>query len=464
MKQERNKKLFKDIIIYGIGNIGSRFLALLLIPFLAFFLERDEIGYYNLALTAILFLLPVATLQMRESTFRLLIDNDDSVYRKNILSTTFFIESGVFLLILLISFCVPFFFNIRYFGLIVASIYIYSFYEIYLQVVRVIYSSVKFALMGIITTFLTVVFSLTLFFVFDRGIEGLFIGNILARIVSVVIIELPRRNFVKSLSLKHIKKEYAKEVLKYCLPMLLTAVSFGVITSCGKFIVSDVLGLQDNGDLALSENFVTIILILGFTFYQAWQVTAVKNYREEDSPVFFSEVFNKYAILLSLLVIFISFGLRSFSFILIDDKYLQSIDIIFIYSVGAMLYCFALFLEITFQCTKQTSKILYSILTCAIITPVLSYIMILQFGLMGNVIALCISYAYLFIFRYFQTKKTLPISLNKEFFIALALLIISGLVFHFIHNKIIDYTVLSLTSILLLYFFYISRKYISKKN
>ena len=464
MEQERNKRLFKDIIIYGIGNIGSRFLSILLLPLLSFFWEREDTGYYNLALSAILFLIPVITLQMRESTFRLLIDNNDNTYRKNILSTTFFIQSGVFLSILIISFIVPLFFNIRYFCLIVISLYVYSFYEIYLQVVRIIYSASKFAYMSIITSFLTVVLSLGLIFAFKMGIEGLFIGNIIARITSVAIIELPKRLLFTYLSLNCIKKEYIRDILSYSLPMLLTAVSFGVITNSGKFIVSEILGLQENGDLALSENFVSIIIILGVSFYQAWQVTAVKNYKEKDSSAFFSEVFNKYAVLLSLLVILISFGLRSFSFILIDEKYIQTVDITFLYGAGAMFYCFAVFLEIIYHCTKQTTKILYSILTCAIITPILSYVMIKQFGLMGNVAAYCISFAYLFFFRYFQTKKTLPIQIKKGFIFSLMSLIASGILFYFTHNTIIDYSVLFIAAILLLYVLSASRKYIRQKK
>ncbi|MDR0743437.1 MAG: oligosaccharide flippase family protein, partial [Tannerella sp.] len=365
MGKERNKKLVKDIIIYGVGNIGSRLLAFLLIPFLTFFLEREEMGYYDLALTAILFLLPITTLQMRESTFRLLIDNDDPVYRKNIISSTFFVEGCLFAVLSLVALFLPVFLHIRYYVLILLSIYTYSLYELYIQAVRVFYSAGKYALMGIITSFLTILFTVSLFFIFKTGIEGIFIGNILSRILSIGIIEIPRRKFMNSLSVKYIKKESIKEVLHYSIPMLITAVAFGIISSCGKFIVEHFNGLEENGDLAIAEKFMMIVMILGLTFYQGWQETAVKNYRKPGSSKFFSEVFNKYALLLSLLVICISFGLRSFAFILIDAKFHQSVDLIFVYGTGAIFYCFAIFLEITFQCTKQTSRILYSILSCA---------------------------------------------------------------------------------------------------
>lgn len=460
MKQERNRKLFKDIIIYGIGNIGSRFLALLLIPLFTFYLEREELGYYNVALATILFLIPIITLQMRESTFRFLIDSDDAVYKKEMLSTTFFLEGILFFVLFIVSLCMSFFVNIPYFWLIIISIYMYSFYEIYLQVVRVLYSATKFALMGIITSLLTVVFSVVLLLVFDRGIEGLFIANIFARLIAMACIELPQRKFLQTLSCQSVRKTYIREILTYCLPMMMTAVSAGMITISGIYLVKALLGVEENGDLGVAEKFVTIIQILGVTFYQAWQVTAVKNFRKESSRQFFSEVFNKYAVFLSLLVIVISFGLRSFSFLLIDEKYIQSVHIVFIYAAGGMFYCFALFLEITFQCTKQTSKILYSTVSCALLTPLLAYLLIMQYGLIGNVIAIFIAYAYLFLFRYFQTQSILPIRLHKDFYVSLFLLIVAGALFYGTDNTILDYLVTGIAGILLLYFLFISRKYI----
>ena len=402
---------------------------------------------------------------MREPIFRFLVNNDDETYRKSILSTSFFIESGIFALIFIISLFLPFFFHIQHYHLIIISIYIYSFYELYMQVVRVLYSSTKFMIMGITTSFLTVTLSILFFFLMNRSIEGLFVGNILSRIISMAIIELPERKFFKSLSIKHIKRIHIKEILSYSLPMLIAALVYGTMSSCGKYIVSYYFEFADNGDLAISEKYTTIILVLGLTFYQAWQVTAVKNFRGEGSSAFFSEVFNKYAILLSLIVICISFGIRSFDFILIDEKYHQSLDLIFLYGTAIMFYCFAIFYEIVFQCTKQMSKILLPLLTCAVITPAISVILIKEFGIMGNVSAICISYAYLFIFRYFQTRKVLHIKLGKGLYFSILLLATNGFLFYGIHNRYLDYSILTASTIsLLLYSFYMKNKYLRKNT
>jgi len=458
MSTDRNRQLVKDVVIYGIGNIGSKFLTMLLFPLLSFYIAREEIGYYDISLEAILFLLPLTTLQMRESTFRLLIDTTDESYRKSILSTTLFIETVIFAVILVLAAILPFFFTIRYFPLIILSIYAYSFYEIYIQAVRSVYSSTQFVVANIICSFFSVSFVLVLYFVFKRDIiEALFAGNILSRITAMLIIELPRRKVVGVFSIRYVKKQSLKEIFSYSIPMLWTAVSFAVITSSGKFIVNYFGGNENSGVLALSQKYMVILLILGLSFYQAWQVTAVKNYNEKGSEKFFSEVFNKYAVVLCLLVLVISFGLRSFKAYLLGSDFYQSADLIYLYCASALFFCLSIFFEVTYQCTKQTSKILYSIISCAIITLPLTIILTKYFGMLGNLTALTIAYSYLFVFRYFQTKSTLPIQLKKEFFLSSAGLVTGGVIFYGAHNRLVDYLIFFIAALLLCYFLFISR-------
>ena len=460
MKVERNRQLVKDIAVYGIGNLGNKFLVFLLFPVLTFFLQSEELGYYDISLEAILFLLPIVTLQMRESTFRFLLDAKDETYRKHILTTTFFVEGAIFVFILAVASFLPFFITVRYFHLIVLSVCAYCLYDIYIQAVRAVYSSTQYVLINFISSFLTVTLVFLFYFVFKRGIEALFMGNLIARVAAILIIEIPRRRIVGNLSVRHFRKSFIREIFQYSIPMMWTAVAFGSITLSGKYIVNHYLGNEANGILAIAQKYMSILYVLVVTFHQAWQVSAVKNYKENGSEQFFSEVFNKYVLALCLLVVCISFGLRSFKAVLMGSSYYPSIDLIYIYCAGTVCYGMALFLEITFQCTKQTDKILYSIVTCAILSFPLTFLLTKHFGLSGMTVALTIAYAYMFIFRFFQTKSILPIRLKKEFYAATVVLIAGGIIFHATYNRILDLIVLTITTCCLAYFLFILKKHV----
>jgi len=454
----RNKQLATDFLIYGIGNVGNKFLLFLLFPVLMFFMEREELGSYDIPFEAILFLLPVVTLMMRESTFRLLIDSSDPSYRRAILSATLFIEGIVFIIVLAVAILLPFFFTIRYFPLIILSIYVYSLYEIYLQAVRSVYSSKEFAFINIVNSTLTILLVLLFYFVLKQGVESLFTGNILSRLLSIIIIEWPRRKIVNNLSIRAVKKEHIKEILSYSLPILVASIAFGIIASSGKFIVNYFYGNSLSGVLAGAQKYMTILLVIGTSFYQAWQVTAIKNYQASDREIYVSDVFNKYTLALSLLVLCIAFGLRSFPF-LISPEFQQSIDLIYLYCVSTVFLCLAMFLEIIYQYTKQTSKLLYSTFSCACFTPVLTFILTKYFGVTGNLIALTIAYAYLLIFRYFQTKPILRVGLKKEFFFSLFILTAGGFFFYFLQYRAIDYIIFFSTALFSIYILFGSRKY-----
>jgi len=255
-----------------------------------------------------------------------------------------------------------------------------------------------------------------------------------------------------------------KEILNYSMPLVLTSMAFGIITSCGKFIVNYLYGNAYSGILGAANKYMIILLALGMSFYQAWQVTAVKNFKERGSEKYFSEVFNKYAVVICLLVIIISFGLRSFKTYLIGAEFYQSIELIYIYCAGALFYCFTVFFEVTYLCAKKTSKILYSNISCAIVTPPLAFALTKYYGLIGSLTALTIAYAYLFIFRYFQTKPMLPIRLGKEFYLSFIGLAAGGVLFYCTQNQMIDYTILFVTLLLLSYFIYLSRNYFTRNN
>ncbi len=47
MKNSRNKKFITDILIYGIGNLGSKMITFLLVPLYTYFIKPGEYGYYD---------------------------------------------------------------------------------------------------------------------------------------------------------------------------------------------------------------------------------------------------------------------------------------------------------------------------------------------------------------------------------------------------------------------------------
>ena len=80
------QSLLKNTLIYTVGNLGSRVLTFVLLPIYSFYLNREEVGYYDLILTSLMLLTPLLTLQISESVYRWLLDTKEGENQSKIIS------------------------------------------------------------------------------------------------------------------------------------------------------------------------------------------------------------------------------------------------------------------------------------------------------------------------------------------------------------------------------------------
>lgn len=72
---KREESLIKNTIILTLGKFVPQIFNLITLPIITGKLTVKEFGYYDLALTGVSLLLPVATLQIQSAAFRFLIDD-----------------------------------------------------------------------------------------------------------------------------------------------------------------------------------------------------------------------------------------------------------------------------------------------------------------------------------------------------------------------------------------------------
>ena len=454
--------LLKNTMVYGIGNFGSRLIGFLLLPLLTFFLLPEEIGFYDLCLTTIFLIMPVLTIQLREGAFRFLLDAD-AFRQKQVLTAVFSILLVLFLSFLVISLILPSFVHIDYYPYIIVALFVYGFYEVYSQTVRGIYSPMAYTVMSIITSLLTFFISIGLLYATNKGISCVFIGNISARAVAMLSIELYYGKILAGIRLRWLDKKTVRDLLRYSYPLLGSALLLALIFSVGKYCIRRYCGLEMNGYFAIAEKFSLILQVAGFSFYQAWQELSITNLKQNKDIDAFSSIFSNFVSILALCVVVISFGLRLFSFMLIKNDYLPGVQYVNIYSIAIFFYCLSCFFEVAYQYSKKTKLLFHSILFTAIIISALSYVLIPTFGVYGMVFASLFSFVCLFIYRYLQTRRLLQIKLNLNFYIALVFLFLSSACFYMQQCVFVDSLILLLSLVLLSYIFlsYLKNKRVS---
>ena len=85
----RSTKFINDIFIYAIGNLGSKLITFLLVPLYTYYISPDDFGYYDIVLTLTFLAMGFITFQLRDGTFRFLLDNEDEYTRKGVVSFSY---------------------------------------------------------------------------------------------------------------------------------------------------------------------------------------------------------------------------------------------------------------------------------------------------------------------------------------------------------------------------------------
>ncbi|HIX27611.1 MAG TPA: lipopolysaccharide biosynthesis protein [Candidatus Barnesiella excrementigallinarum] len=432
----RGTKFINDIFIYAIGNLGSKLITFLLVPLYTYFISPEDFGYYDIVLNLTFLAMGFITFQLRDGTFRFLLDNEEEHIRKSVVSFSYKLLTQSSLVVLLAGIVFSFFYEIRDWGWIIAFVITLSLYEVEIQIARGLGQNKQFVLAGILTAFQIALYSLVFVAWLRMGIGGIFCSNILARVVTMVIVEIRTRIFKRYFFMGFKDKALNKALLKYSLPLLPNAVCWWLLGSSSRLYIEHFLGLEANGIFAVAMKFSTILETFSVIVYQAWQETAIKQYEAPDRGKFFSRIFNTYSYILTVLALVFSFVLKLNYSWLVDDRYADSLQYLYPLFISVVCFALAAFYDLGYQCSKRTVRNLPGIIITTVLNLVMNYFFIRIWGIWGIVLSSILSYLFLLAFRIIDTWKFFPVKVSMEILYPILALIIGGIVFYEVDSAI----------------------------
>lgn len=432
--QSRASKFLKDLGVYAIGNLGSRLITFLMVPLYTYYINPADYGFYDICLILIFAAVPLMTLQLRDGTFRFLVDCDNENQRKSVVTFAYRVMFTTMLIAVAVGLCMSFVCPVRYIWHVLLFLIVMSFYEVVTQITRGLGNTFSFVMSGIISSFCIGLFSVLFVVWLDWGVAGVFWANILARFVALIYIELKdciiRRYFV-------LKPNYGtirSEILKYSLPLLPGVFCWWIVGSSDRFFIEHFLGLSVNGIYAVAFKFTSILQILATIYYQAWQETALKQYNSSDRDSFFSDMFNGYIYIMSFLMVVYTFVLKVNYSWLIAEGFRESMLYIYPMAVSAVIYAMSAFMDMGYQCAKDTKRTLPAITLAAIVNLGANYFFVQFWGLKGVVLTSILTYLVLFVYRLHDMKKYFKLSFYRTALLPIIVVIISFVPYYVIEN------------------------------
>ena len=429
----------KDIGVYAIGNIGSKLITFLMVPMYTYFVhDTSDFGYYDVCLTVCLLLIPFVTLQLRDGAFRFLLDCDDDTQRRRIVTFVSRTMITTMTLSLLVAGAMALFTDINYLGYVVGLLIAMSLQEVYSQVFRGLGNNRAFVAVGILSALGIGVFSIVFVAAMGWGIKGIFMANILARVLALILVEARVRLVTRHTRWGINSRDVAHDIIRYTLPLLPGSVCWWLTGSSDRLFINHFLGLDVNGVYAVAIRFTGIINTLGIIFYQAWQETAILQYNSPDRNHFFSKMFNSYIFLLSAILVGYVFMLKVNYGWLVANEYQESLYYIYPLGLSAVIFAVAAFFDMGYQCAKDTKRTLPAIVLAAIVNVILNFLLIKPLGVYGVIVTLLVTYLVLVIYRWHDMKRYFVLKIDPRTAVPVALMLLSALPFYYNHNKWAD--------------------------
>lgn len=409
----RYKKLLGNSAIFAVGSLGSKLISFLLVPFYTFVLTKEQFGTVDLITTTVNMMLPIVTLSVFDAVFRFVLDKNGT--ENMVFINGLFISClGSFVGLLLIP--VLHFFNIPMPEYIYLLLITGAFLSLMLNFTRSINKVKTFAIAGILGTIITAVSNLVLLLIINMGIKGYLISIILANIIVLVFLIISTKAWAR-IRINNLNKKMIHSMVIYSLPLIPNAFSWWINSSADRYFILAFVGASANGVYAVASKIPTVLNIINQIFFQSWQMSAVEEFNSEDASKFYSKTFNYFLAfqfigMAGLLVI-----LKPLMKIIVSSSYYISWKYIPFLLLAVVYSSLSGFLGTTYTAAKRTTGVFLTTVVGAISNILLGFIFVPWLGIQGASFAGCLSFAIVLIVRLIDTKKFMPIILDRKGFI-----------------------------------------------
>lgn len=427
MAKNKYKKLLSDTLLFSISNFGSKVLVFLLVPLYTNILTTEEYGTVDLIISMVNLLVPVMTLLIAEAVLRFAFDKD--VDKNQVLTAG--------LLFSIISTAILFFLKpaVNYLNSTIAEYWYYLLVIYFLfstnsylsNYIRGIDKTKLFALKGIVYTLALVTTNILFLLVFKWGMKGYLYAFIVTEVITVVFMLFGGRivnSFKPSFNI-----DLYKQMLKYSIPMIPSTISWWIMNVSSKYIITEYLGLAQNGIYSVAYKIPSILSLLTNLFIQAWQISAIQNHEEKDNNSFIKNVYQYYFII----SVALSSGLILFAkvmgYILYAKEYFIAWTIVPILIIAYNFSGMSGFLASVYSAEKKTGMLFYSTVFGAIANIVLNLLLIPRFGIMAAAYTTLIGFLITWIIRIVHVQTLIKIELNYfKLVISLVLLTVQAII------------------------------------
>ena len=406
----RYKFLFSNTILFFISSFSSKFLVFLLMPIYTAVLSPAENSDVSLMTQTANLLIPLVSLGISNSIIRFGLDEK---YSKKTVFTTAALTLAAGYGILICMF--PLLNMVEFVHKYIWMLYLYLLMScsrtLVQQFVRAKTYTKLYAFDGILATVNTLILVCVFLLKFHWGAMGYIAAIIGADFLSVIFLSVISSAW-KYFDLSKLNKDVAKEMLRYCLPLIPASIAWWITNVSDRYLVAYFCGDTINGIYDISYKLPSIINVFATIFLEAWQISAVKESGASHTKRFFGNVFKAYQSVVFLGGAGIILLCKPLISLLADKAYFEAWTFVPVLIMATIFACFSTFMTSIYMVEKRGGLNLATMSAGAVANVVGNLILIPKIGAQGAAIATFISYVIVFTLRAVNTKKFIDINIS----------------------------------------------------
>lgn len=391
-----------NLLIFTIGNMGSKLVQFVLIPLYSYTLTTSDFGDADFLTQLVYLLTPIIGLELFDAAFRFALDKkEDKIVIFNSALFPLLNISLVTILITLLLKQIVGSYPILITGIFLIVNIIFAFFSNFIRAIGYVK---EFAIAGIVNTIFMGIFSYLLLVIFKMGLYGYILSFTIGLISGCVYIIIATKLF-KFIDLKSISKTKVIAMLKYSVPLIPNYFAWWLNASSDRLFIITMIGASANGLYAMASKIPNFINVVTTIFSQSWQISIVEEYNHKGNKKFVSNVFISFVSALFLVGILIVTFARPIFLWILDKSYYEGWKLTALLVLAVIYSGIALFLEAIYTAYKKTISVLITTTCGAIINILVTVSLIPLMGYYGAALANVISFFVVILIRIIEIHK-----------------------------------------------------------
>lgn len=434
----REGRLVKHTVILAIGTFFPKLTTFLALPVLTAFLTKTEYGTYDLVVTLVSLMLPVATMQIQSAAFRFLIGKqDDNQRAKAIITNIYAFIAAVSTIVLIIGFLLmgslPLWIRL--------SICLYYFFDIVSnvsrQVIRGLGRNMDYTVSAIISGVGQIAFICLLVMGLHKGLLGGLVALGASEMLSAIYL-LYRGKLYRYIAPRFLSKEVIKELLGYSWPLIPNSIAQWVIHASDRLIISWFMGAAANAVYAVAYKIPSILSLVQTTFNMAWQENASETAEDTDAAAYYSSMFEwLFNITAGMMAVLIGITPILFA-IFVRGDYAEAYNHMPILSLGMFFLCLSTFWGGIFVAIKKTKTAGTTTVIAAVVNLVVNISTIRWIGLYAASVSSLVAYIIMCLSRALSVQKFMKIRYNVRHIVIVVGMLMAQCFLCFLQNGLLN--------------------------